>query len=48
MCLCETVVANILSACVGEFGIVYRGSLNGWMTKGQQNLVAAKTLKGTM
>ena len=32
--------------CAGEFGVVYRGSLIGWPTKGEQGVVAIKTLKG--
>ena len=44
--------SNLVNVCVficaGEFGVVYRGSLSGWTTKVQQDLVAAKTLKGTM
>jgi len=31
---------------LGEFGIVYRGTLSGWRGKGQE-LIAVKTLKGT-
>lgn len=30
----------------GEFGVVYRGKLKAWGTKGEECLVAAKTLKG--
>ena len=31
-----------MSACVGEFGVVYRGNLTGR----EQSLIAIKTLKG--
>ena len=32
---------------LGEFGLVYRGTLSGWRGKGQE-LIAVKTLKGIL
>ena len=36
----------MLFSHLGEFGIVYRGTLSGWRGK-EQELTAVKTLKGT-
>ena len=45
-CLCLFLYFVYVFMCVGELGVVYRGNLKDWWTKGQLDLVAVKTLKG--
>ena len=45
ICTYKHVVGVLIAT--GEFGIVYRGNLSTMTTKGEQRLVAVKTLKGT-
>ena len=40
------VTINMTLFTLGEFGVVYRGTLNNW--KDDNNLVAIKTLKGCL
>ena len=44
ICTYKHVVGVLIAT--GEFGIVYRGNLSTMTTKGEQGLVAVKTLKG--